>query len=61
MTTATTIDLPLGGKNRQKIHENMCFDVFFLHENITTCLFACNFLCFKHFYPPITSYRVKVY
>ena len=23
----------------EKIHENMCFDVVFLYENIRTCLF----------------------
>ena len=35
----------------EKIHEDMCFDVDFLYENIRTCSFACNFLCFQHFYP----------
>ena len=30
----------------EKIHANMGFDVVFLYENIRTCLFACNFLCF---------------
>ena len=24
----------------EKIHENMCFDVVFLYENIRTCLFT---------------------
>ena len=38
----------------EKIHENMCFDVVFLYENIRTCLFTYVFLYFSaHFYPPL--------
>ena len=40
--------------NWKKIHVNMCFDVVFLYENITTCLFT-HFHVFSpfsaHFYP----------
>ena len=39
----------------EKIHANMCFDVF-LYENIRTCLFT-RFPVFSpfsaHFYPPL--------
>ena len=35
----------------KKIHENMCFDVVFLFENIRTCLFTRVFI--DHFYPPL--------
>ena len=41
----------------EKIHENMCFDVVFLYENIRTCLFTYVFLYFLHlvltFTPPL--------
>ena len=38
----------------EKIHENMCFDVVFLYENIRTCLFTYVFSPFSaHFYPPL--------
>ena len=30
----------------EKIHDNMCFDVVFLYENIITCLFTYVFLYF---------------
>ena len=30
----------------EKIHENMCFDVVFLFENIGTCLFTHVFMYF---------------
>ena len=32
----------------EKIHENMCFDVVFLYENIRTFLFTYVFLYFLH-------------
>ena len=42
----------------EKTHENMCFDVVVLYENIQTCLFT--YVCFPvfspfsaHFYPPL--------
>ena len=41
----------------EKIHENMCFDVVFLYENIRTCLFTYVFRYFLHlvltFTPPL--------
>ena len=38
----------------EKIHENMCFDVVFLFENIGTCSCFHVFSPFSaHFYPPL--------
>ena len=37
----------------EKIHENMCFDVVFLYENIRTCLFTYVSPFSAHFYPPL--------
>ena len=31
----------------EKIQENLCLDVVFVHENIRTCLFPCNFVGFQ--------------
>ena len=45
----------------EKIHENMCFDVVFLYENIQTCLFTYVFLHFLHLVLTFTPhYIIKV-
>ena len=31
-------------------YKKTCFDVVFLHVNIRTCSFPCNFACFQHHY-----------
>ena len=42
----------------EKIHENMCFDVVFLYENIRTCLFTCVFLYFAHLVLTFTPHYI---
>ena len=32
----------------EKIHENLCFDVAFLYQNIAACLYACNFTSLRN-------------
>ena len=43
----------------EKIHENMCFDVVFLYENIRTCLFTYVFLYFLLTFTPHYIIMVK--
>ena len=42
----------------EKIHENMCFDVVFLYENIRTCLFTYVFLYFLHLVLTFTPHYI---
>ena len=44
----------------ERIHENMCFDVVFLYENIRTCLFTCTyvFLYFLHLVLTFTPHYI---
>ena len=42
----------------EKIHENMCFDVVFLCENIRTCLFTYVFLYFLHLVLTFTPHYI---
>ena len=42
----------------EKIHENMCFDVVCLYENIRTCLFTYVFLYFLHLVLTFTPHYI---
>ena len=42
----------------EKIHENMCFDVVVLYENIRTCLFTYVFLYFLHLVLTFTPHYI---
>ena len=42
----------------EKIHENMCFDVVYLYENIITCLFTYVFLYFLHLVLTFTPHYI---
>ena len=42
----------------EKIHENLCFDVVFLYENIRTCLFTYVFLYFLHLVLTFTPHYI---
>ena len=42
----------------EKIHENMCFDVGFLFENIRTCLFTHVFMYFLHLVLTFTPHYI---
>ena len=42
----------------EKIHENMCFDVVFLYENIRTCVFTYVFLYFLHLVLTFTPHYI---
>ena len=42
----------------ETIHENMCFDVVFLYENIRTCLFTYVLLYFLHLVLTFTPHYI---
>ena len=42
----------------EKIHENMCFDVVFVFENIGTCLFTSVFMYFLHLVLTFTPHYI---
>ena len=42
----------------EKIRANMCVDVFFMYENIGTCLFTSVFLYFLHLVLPFTPHYI---